>query len=116
MDSEEILHMNHLLEVEALSFQMQLKDAVSNFTNTQLLVITHDFLPATVENPLLNHPLFLQGFSDTSLTVGKAVAVLTNYERRTGETLSHSDLQHENLASKLKPEDYDLKGQVLLHL
>ena len=50
---------------------------------------------------------------DTSLTVGEAAAVLTNYERCTGETLSCSDLQNHALADKLKPEDYDLKGQVM---
>ena len=53
---------------------------------------------------------------DTSLTVGEAAAVLTNYKRHTGETLSRSDLQNQNLAAKVKPEDYDLKEQVLLHL
>ena len=53
-----------------------------------------------------------QGFSDTSLSVGKAAAVLRNYERRTGQTLSREDLQGKNLAAKLTPADYDLKSQV----
>ena len=119
MDSDEILWMNRLLEVEALSFKLQLKDAVSNLVHLQFLIIYliiyNDFHSGTRES-FYNYFFALQGFTDTSLTVGEAAAVLTNYERRTGETLSRSDLQNQNLAAKLKPEDYDLKGQVLLHL
>ena len=54
----------------------------------------------------------LQGFPDTSLSVGEAAAVLRNYERRTGETLSREDLEEHRLAKKLTPKDYDLKCQV----
>ena len=51
-----------------------------------------------------------------SLTVGEAAAVLANYERRTGDTLSPADLQDRALADKLLPVNYDLKGQVLTAL
>ena len=44
--------------------------------------------------------------------MGEAAAVLRNYERRTGETLSREDLEEHRLAEKLTPEDYDLKNQV----
>ena len=47
-----------------------------------------------------------------SLMVGEAAAMLTNYERRTGVTLSPADLQDRALADKLLPVDYDIKGQV----
>ena len=47
------------------------------------------------------------------MTVGEAAAILANYERRMGDTLSPADLQDHHLTDKLKSEDYDLKGQVL---
>ena len=56
----------------------------------------------------------LQGFTDTSLTVGEAAAVLRNYERRTGDVLGHADLQEKALLTKLQLEDYNIKGQVLI--
>ena len=51
MDSDEILWMNRLLEVEALSFKLQLKDAVSNLVHIQFLIIYNDFFSAVLENP-----------------------------------------------------------------
>ena len=51
MDSDEILRMNRLLEVEALSFKLQLKDAVSNLVHIQFLIIYNDFFSAVLENP-----------------------------------------------------------------
>ena len=112
MDSAELLRMDRMLEVEALSFQLQLEKAVSyfNFVDFKASLVL-----VTIEHPgartLLS--LFAQGFSDTSLSVGEAAAVLRNYERRTGETLSRQDLEEHRLAQKLTPEDYDLKSQVI---
>ena len=44
--------------------------------------------------------------------MGEAAAVLSNYERRTGDILKRSDLEEHRLQKKLEPCDYDIKGQV----
>ena len=38
--------------------------------------------------------------------------VLQNYEKRTGDVLSHKDLTKKGLAKKLISEDYDIKKKV----
>ena len=50
-----------------------------------------------------------------SLTISEAVAVLTNYENRTGKSISPEQLQDGSLAKLLTKEDYNLKGKVSLH-
>ena len=69
-----------------------------------------------MSQPILIHNSLLQGFHETSLTVGEAAAVLRNYERRTGDVLRKEDLTDKILATKLTPEDYNIKGQVSPHL
>ena len=69
-----------------------------------------------ISQPILIHNSLLQGFHDTSLTIGEAAAVLWNYERRTGDVLRKEDLTDKILAMKLTPEDYNIKGQVSPHL
>ena len=102
--------MNRMLEVEDLAFQMQLQDAVSG--NFSLILRIHSFSTNSSSRTFLYQFILLQGFSDTSLTVGEAAAVLRNFERRTGEVLKRSDLQEGRLTSKLAPEDYNLRDQV----
>ena len=107
---EEITRMTRMLEVEDMAFRQQLQDAVSS-----LSFIFHCLpwtgLPAPFLAIFIDFPLF-QGFTDTSLTVGEAAAVLRNYEKRTGETLKRRHVREGKLQSRLQPCDYDIKGQV----
>ena len=101
--------MMRMLEVEDLSFQLQLKDAVSIQTRSRLICQFHPPHPQISTKT----SLCCQGFTDTSLTVREAAAVLRNYERRTGDVLKRRDLREGTLQDKLIPADYDIKGQVL---
>ena len=110
--AQEIMHMNKLLEVEDLSFRLQLEDAVS-FSHLSRSDVFCYLLKIVSWSFWLHQPFILfQGFSDTSLMVGEAAAVLRNYKRWTGEVLKREDLQEKALATKLLPIDYDLKSQV----
>ena len=105
-----------LLEVEDLAFCLQLENAVSGSRSNlwQFSLVCSDSLYTSQQ--ISFHNSLLQGFHDTSLTVGETAAVLRNYERRTGDVLKREDLTDNILATKLTPEDYNIKGQVSPHL
>ena len=105
-----------LLEVEDLAFRLQLENAVSGSRSNlwQFSFVCSYFL--YISQPIPFHNSLLQGFHDTSLTIGEAAAVLRNYEGRTGDVLRKEDLTDNILATKLIPEDYNIKGQVGPHL
>ena len=111
MDLQEITRMNRILQVEDLSFRIQLEEAVRNTTS----IIHIHFLPfslSVLSSTKLPSQSF-QGFSDTSLTVGEVATILQNYECHTGKVLNWEDLQEKKLASLLIPEDYDIKNKVI---
>ena len=80
MDPKEIVRMNRMLQVEDLSFKLQLEESVSILYLHCNIFLNLDLDPKFLY-PFINLPVLSQGFSDTSLTVGEAATVLLNYER-----------------------------------
>ena len=61
---------------------------------------------------LLEVLFHFQGFTDLSLTPGEAFAVLRKYEARTGYTVDPRTTNFEDFSKSLRPEDFNLAGDV----
>ena len=59
-----------------------------------------------------NHFLHFKSFMDLTLTPGEALAILRNFEERTGQNADPFLLKPEEFAKLLEPEDYNITPEV----
>ena len=114
--------MARLLAINNEVYQQQLIDAVSVFQIFCMSIHHHFKCPylsslkcAPYSELFLVVFYLIQGFKDSSLTVTEAVAILNNFEQRTGKIITHDQLHDGFLKDLLIDEDYNLKGKVNTH-
>ena len=69
----------------------------------------------TLLRAISSNILHYSGFQRLSLTVTEAVAILNNFEQRTGKIITHDQLHDGSLKDLLVDKDYNLKGKVNTH-